>query len=105
MKKKLALTGILLQQNQYYIFDEPYNGVDIQSNMLITEIIRELRKLGKTVLLSSHIFSTLSENCDFILHLKAGLLVKTIGKSEFGQLENEMKETSLKNKIEQLGLQ
>jgi len=41
MKKKLALTAILLQQNEYFILDEPFNGVDIQSNLIITEIIHQ----------------------------------------------------------------
>ena len=40
MKKKLALTAILLQQNDIFILDEPFNGVDIQSNLIITEIIK-----------------------------------------------------------------
>lgn len=40
MQKKLALLAILLSPNQYYILDEPFNGVDIQSNLLITAIIK-----------------------------------------------------------------
>ena len=39
MKKKLALTAVLLQKNQVFILDEPFNGVDIQSNMMIEKII------------------------------------------------------------------
>jgi len=35
MKKKLALTAVLIQENDVYILDEPYNGVDIQSNLII----------------------------------------------------------------------
>ena len=66
MKKKLALTAILLQRNEYFILDEPFNGVDIESNILLTEIIHTLKKLGKTVIISSHIFSTLSDTCDEI---------------------------------------
>ncbi|MBN3661915.1 MAG: ABC transporter ATP-binding protein, partial [Ornithobacterium rhinotracheale] len=34
MKKKLALTAILLQENKYYILDEPFNGIDIQSSII-----------------------------------------------------------------------
>ena len=39
MKKKLALTAILLQKNEVFILDEPFNGVDIQSNIVIKEIV------------------------------------------------------------------
>ena len=44
MKKKLALTAILMQKNFFYILDEPFNGVDIQSNIVITELINRLKK-------------------------------------------------------------
>jgi ABC-2 type transport system ATP-binding protein len=56
MQKKLALTGILLQENQLFILDEPFNGVDIQSNQLITEILSMLKSKGKTIILSSQHF-------------------------------------------------
>ena len=46
MKKKLALMAILFQENLYIILDEPFNGVDIHSNIIIVEIIRKLKVLG-----------------------------------------------------------
>lgn len=104
MKKKLALTAILVIQNQFYILDEPFNGVDIQSNIIILEILKELKQLGKTIILSSHIFSTLNDICDEIYLLKNGEIVKKVLKKEFIQLEEEMKSLFLGNKIEKLGL-
>ncbi|HLP18844.1 MAG TPA: ATP-binding cassette domain-containing protein [Chitinophagales bacterium] len=105
MKKKLALTAILLQQNQYFILDEPYNGVDIQSNIVITEIIHKLKSLGKTVIISSHIFSTLSDTCDEIHLLKNGQFSMSAGKDGFSLIENEMKTSGVGNKLERLLLQ
>lgn len=102
MKKKLAITAILLQDNKYFILDEPFNGVDIQSNIIITEIIHKLRELNKIVIISSHIFSTLSDTCDEIHLLKNGVFSKTVKKEEFSQLETEMKEMTVGNKIEKL---
>lgn len=104
MKKKLAITAVLLQENQYLIFDEPFNGVDIQSNIIITEIILRLRQLGKTVIISSHIFSTLSDTCDEIHLLKNGKFVKAVKADNFGELESEMKEVSVGNRIANLEL-
>jgi len=104
MKKKLAITAILLQGNNYFILDEPFNGVDIQSNLIITEIIHKLKALDKTIIISSHIFSTLSETCDEIHLLSNGIFIKTVQKSEFTSLESEMKQTTIGNKIEKLGL-
>lgn len=104
MKKKLALTAILLQSNEYFILDEPFNGVDIQSNIIITEIIHQLKSLGKTVIISSHIFSTLSDTCDEIHLLSGGHFVKSVHKEDFAALESEMKQTTIGNRIERLGL-
>ena len=104
MKKKLAMTAILLQENDYFIFDEPFNGVDIQSNLIITELILKLKSLQKVVILSSHIFSTLNETCDEIHLLRDGKITKSVDKSEFKLLEEEMKASSIGTLIDQLNL-
>ena len=104
MKKKLALTAILLQVNTCFILDEPFNGVDIHSNIIITEIIHKLKSLQKTILISSHIFSTLSETCDEILVLENGKFSKKISKENFSLFEKEMKNFSIGNKIDRLEL-
>ena len=104
MKKKLALTAILLQRNEYFILDEPFNGVDTESNILLTEIIHTLKKLGKTVIISSHIFSTLSDTCDEINLLSEGSIVKSVQREDFQSLETEMKQMTVGNRIEKLDL-
>lgn len=104
MKKKLALTAILLQKNDVFILDEPFNGVDIQSNILIKEIIIKLKSLNKIVIISSHIFSTLNETCDYLHHLKAGNIIKSVTKSEFQTIENDMKFSGINSKLDRLDL-
>ena len=104
MKKKLALTAILLQRNEYFILDEPFNGVDIESNLLLTEIIHTLKNLEKTVIISSHIFSTLSDTCDEINLISEGSIIKSYQREDFQSLETEMKQMTVGNKIEKLGL-
>ncbi|BCY28663.1 ATP-binding cassette domain-containing protein [Flavobacterium okayamense] len=104
MKKKLALTAVLLQENNCFILDEPFNGVDIHSNLIITEIIHKLKSLQKTILISSHIFSTLSDTCDEILVLENGKFSKQILKENFTSFESEMKNFSIGNKIDRLNL-
>ena len=101
MKKKLALLAILLQENQCFILDEPFNGIDIHSNIIIVDLILKLKTLGKTVIISSHIFSTLSDTCDEIYLLKDGEIVKKVFREDFDALELEMKEFTIGNKIEQ----
>lgn len=104
MKKKLALTAILLQENDYFILDEPFNGVDIQSNIIITEIIHKLKALQKIVVISSHIFSTLQDTCDEIQLLKNGTFIRKVLPHEFKQLEQEMKDFTVGDSVEKLEL-
>ena len=104
MKKKLALSAILFQENKVFILDEPFNGVDIQSNLIITELILKLKEMGKTVLISSHIFSTLSVCCDEIHLLREGQFVRHVQKGDFSELEAEMRSFIVENKIERLDL-
>lgn len=104
MKKKLALMAILLQQNDIYILDEPFNGVDIQSNMIITSVIDELKSMGKTILISSHIFSTLKDTCDEIHLLREGKIMFSELPDYFYKIEKEMNNKILQNKVKDLKL-
>jgi len=104
MKKKLALTAILLQGNECFILDEPFNGVDICSNIIIVDLIHKLKELGKTVIISSHIFSTLSDTCDEIHLLKNGEFIKKVNRDNFSTLEHEMKEFTIGDRIKRLDL-
>lgn len=100
MKKKLAITAVLLQNNEYFILDEPYNGLDLQSAILLTEIIRRLRSLNKTVLLSSHIFSTLADSCDEIIQLENGSFQQSIKRDDFDKLKDEIEGEIIKKDID-----
>jgi ABC-2 type transport system ATP-binding protein len=93
MKKKLALTGILLQKNDVFILDEPYNGVDIESNIFISEVIQSLKELNKIIILSSHIFSTLKDNCDIIHYLDNHKVSEGVEKEQFSLIEEKLKGT------------
>jgi ABC-2 type transport system ATP-binding protein len=102
MKKKLALTAVLLQKNECFILDEPFNGLDLESSVLLKEIILRLRALGKTILISSHIFSTLRDVCDTILVLNNGKFETSLDKEDFGTLEQQLKEEIISKRIHKL---
>ncbi len=74
-EKEIGSNCHTLQENNVFILDEPFNGVDIQSNLIITEVIKDL-KIKKTVIISSHIFSTLADTCDEIYLMKNGEIIK-----------------------------
>ena len=91
MQKKLAITALLLQKNEVFILDEPFNGVDISSNMLIRDILLKLKSLNKIIIMSSHIFSSLQDTCDFLHYLEDGKIKTSLPKGSFEQIENEIK--------------
>ncbi len=102
MKKKLALTALLMQENRVYILDEPFNGIDLRSNIVVEGIIHRLKEQGCTVIIASHIFSTLRDTCDEILVLKDGRFGETVKREGFGGLEGELKAQFTKGVLEQL---
>ena len=103
MKKKLAFMAILFQKNNFFILDEPFNGVDIEGNILIEEIIKRLKEQHKIVLISSHIFATLKTVCDEIMVLEKGTLARHVKQADYGKLEHEMKNFNVNNQLEKLG--
>lgn len=104
MKKKLAITAMLLLNNDYFILDEPFSGLDIQSNMLLTEIIQKLRSLNKTILLSSHIFVGLEQICDVIHLLQKGKPLQTVLPPQYASLKETMMQSVRRTKIDTLPL-
>lgn len=75
MKKKLYLNALLTKEYDLYIFDEPFNGLDIESNLELYSFFKELAK-EKIVILSSHILESLYTHCDCIYLLKDSNMIK-----------------------------
>lgn len=92
MKKKLSFLGILALDRPILLLDEPFNGVDIESNEKIFQILLRLRDNGKLVILSSHIIQSLTGIADQIHYLKAGEIKKTYHSKDFSLLESQLKE-------------
>jgi ABC-2 type transport system ATP-binding protein len=92
MKKKLVFMGVLAQDKPILILDEPFNGVDIESNEKIIQILEYLRDKGCTILLSSHIIHALTDCCNKVSYLKNGAFVRTYLREEFNDLQNLVKE-------------
>jgi len=97
MKKKIAFLGVMALDRPVIILDEPFNGVDVESNEKIFQILERLKEHGKVMLISSHILSSLTSICDKISFLKKGVISKTYQKEEFPLLESELREMVQKN--------
>ncbi|MTI32385.1 ATP-binding cassette domain-containing protein [Xanthovirga aplysinae] len=90
MKKKLALLGILKMDKSLIFLDEPYNGVDLETSRILGILIEKLKEKGKTILITSHILETLTNNCDHILYLEEGKIQKTFDKNQLENLDKEI---------------
>jgi ABC-2 type transport system ATP-binding protein len=75
MKQRLCLARALAHDPQVLILDEPASGLDPRARVEIRELLRELRAMGKTIFVSSHILSEIEEVCTHIGIVEAGCLV------------------------------
>jgi ABC-2 type transport system ATP-binding protein len=75
MKQRLQLARTLLHDPSVLILDEPASDLDPRARIEMRDLILELRKMGKTILLSSHILTELSDLCTSIAILEQGSIV------------------------------
>ena len=75
MKQRLCLARTLTHNPMVLILDEPASGLDPRARIEIRELLRELKKMGKTIFFSSHILSEVADVCTSIAILEAGKLV------------------------------
>src|SRR3954466_5201816 len=75
MTQRLGLARVLLHDPQVLLLDEPASGLDPRARIEMRELIKELRKLGKTILVSSHILPELADICNKIGIIEQGCLL------------------------------
>ena len=76
MKQRLGLARCLVHDPQVLLLDEPASGMDPRARYEMREIVKELRRMGKTVLLSSHILLELAEICTHVGIVQKGKLIR-----------------------------
>lgn len=75
MKQRLCLARALIHDPKILILDEPASGLDPRARVEMRDILRELKAMGKTILISSHILPELAEMCDSIGVIDNGRLI------------------------------
>lgn len=75
MKQRLGIARVLLHDPKLLLLDEPASGLDPRARIEMRELLKELKSMGKTILISSHILSELEQLCSCIGILEAGKLV------------------------------
>lgn len=91
MKQKTSLAISLVHDPSLIIFDEPTNGLDVLTAKTVTDFLVELKKEGKTILLSTHIFSLVEKVCDRVGVIVSGRMVAA------GTLEEVCQDRSLED--------
>jgi ABC-2 type transport system ATP-binding protein len=75
MKQRLCLARALVHDPQVLLLDEPASGLDPRARVEMRELIRELRRMGKTIFVSSHILPELEELCTWVGFIDDGKMV------------------------------
>jgi ABC-2 type transport system ATP-binding protein len=75
MKQRLCLARALVHDPSVLLLDEPASGLDPRARVEMRELVKELRKMGKTILISSHILPELEELCTWVGFIDRGRMV------------------------------
>ena len=75
MTQRLGLARVLLHDPQVLLLDEPASGLDPRARIEIRGVLKELRKLGKTIMVSSHILPELADICNKVGIIEKGVLL------------------------------
>jgi ABC-2 type transport system ATP-binding protein len=74
MQQRVSLARVLVNDPDLLLLDEPASGLDPRARIELMEILQELKRMGKTIFISSHILSELAELCDSVTIIDRGLV-------------------------------
>lgn len=74
MQQRVSLARVLVNDPDLLLLDEPASGLDPRARIELMEILQELRRMGKTIFISSHILSELAELCDSVTIIDRGVV-------------------------------
>ncbi len=92
MRQRLCLAHTLVHDPAVLILDEPASGLDPRARVEMREILRELRSMGKTILVSSHILPELAEMCTGVGIIDRGRLLRS---GSISEIERSLRATAL----------
>jgi ABC-2 type transport system ATP-binding protein len=75
MKQRLSISRVLLHDPDLLLLDEPASGLDPRARIEMRELLKELQRLGKTIIISSHILHELAQLCDRIGIIERGQMM------------------------------
>ena len=96
-KRKLAIVTAFMHDPELLVLDEPTSALDPVMQQTFIDFVKEEKKRGKTVLLSSHMFNEVEATCDRIAIIKDGRIVSEFNTSEITRNENKTFNVTFKN--------
>lgn len=94
MKQRLSVARVLLHDPKVLFLDEPASGLDPRARIEMRELLKELRRMGKTIIISSHILHELAELCTTVGIIERGELLF------HGSIEEIVRRTKVGTRVE-----
>ena len=89
--QKILLARMLVGNPQLLIMDEPAAGLDPQARLELKQLVADLRRQGKTLLISSHILTELAEMCDSMIFMDHGKVISQGSQDELARSEGSVR--------------
>lgn len=102
MKKKLAAIGVFALERPLLLLDEPFNNLDMETNQILNNVIKQFKEKGKIIILTSHILETLTGICDEIHYLSDKKIEKIFYPDEYDLIQSSVIDKKLQIKIDTL---
>lgn len=90
MKRKLALSSVLMQRKEVVLLDEPFNGLDMESLYVTRQLLSRRRAEGATLVVTSHLMEPLAELCDDLFVLDGAAIAARYNRREFPRAVREL---------------
>ncbi len=94
MQQRLSVARVLLHDPKVLLMDEPASGLDPRARVEMRELLKELKRMGKTIIISSHILPELAEMCNVVGIIERGQLLfngpvsEAVRRAKMGQVVN-----------------
>lgn len=102
MKKKLAAMGVFAFERPLLLLDEPFNNLDMETNQVLNNVIKQFKEKGKIIILTSHILETLTGICNEIHYLNDKKIEKIFYPDEYDLIQSSIIDKKLQSKIDTL---
>ena len=74
-KQRVAIAGAIASEREIIIFDEPTSGLDLRHMEQVSECLKALKEMGKTLIIVSHDLELIVKTCDIVLHFENGKVI------------------------------